>query len=556
MICSTNIVSVLGLFAVIPGLALASVWVPLSNQAEVEGRMLVAMIESRRADIDQLGAGVIFSRDDDSILVVTANHNVRRGSQTADSITVYLNGDLDRPYDATVEPHFNQELDLAVLRIAVDTNAFPVAAQLPFDRIRNPRELKKGDYVFSMGYPLGRPWAVSVEPDRFAGISKDKVFFESRFIAPGHSGGALWDQNLKLVGLILSDQAPHGEALSISRVISALGKWGYGVDLGSPKHLPVFSDVSVAWKHACALTNTGLAYCLGENTSGTLGSGTEGHSKEPLRVTGQHKFVQVGVGRDFACGVDDEHHLWCWGANHMGAIGDGSPGDPRGKKDPVAVLHGEKFGLVSVGDLGACALSLSGEAWCWNAIPENHKTPQPAMQGKKFSWIDVGNESFVCGVTIQGKLSCWSLINFGEEIAIPAWPDLRQIFVGNPRTPPGKVAACGKSKDDVVYCASRLESKPQMLDMRLKEIRVGSDHACGLTEAREAWCWGENESGQLGNGDTASRDFPVKVDGEQEFLDLSCGWESTCGATADGKIWCWGKVGSIKSLRPSLMSRQ
>jgi len=74
----------------------------------------------------------------------------------------------------------------------------------------------------------------------------------------------------------------------------------------------------------------------------------------------------------------------------------------------------------------------------------------------------------------------------------------------------------------------------------LKSIGVGRGFACGLLGSGEAVCWGENKSGQLGNGSTAASPTPVAVQGDHQFSALAVGGAHVCGL-ADGKIWCWGR---------------
>jgi alpha-tubulin suppressor-like RCC1 family protein len=42
-------------------------------------------------------------------------------------------------------------------------------------------------------------------------------------------------------------------------------------------------------------------------------------------------------------------------------------------------------------------------------------------------------------------------------------------------------------------------------------LKAGEFSACGVTPAGVAYCWGDNEYGQLGDGTTASSAVPVKV---------------------------------------------
>ena len=73
-------------------------------------------------------------------------------------------------------------------------------------------------------------------------------------------------------------------------------------------------------------------------------------------------------------------------------------------------------------------------------------------------------------------------------------------------------------------------------------ISAGTDHGCGLDEAGEAWCWGDNTHGQLGNGTLVSTNAPVRVAGGRVFNEISAGDDSTCAITDDlDAIYCWGK---------------
>lgn len=72
-------------------------------------------------------------------------------------------------------------------------------------------------------------------------------------------------------------------------------------------------------------------------------------------------------------------------------------------------------------------------------------------------------------------------------------------------------------------------------------VAGNSDH-CGLTSVGQAYCWGNNSQGQLGDNTTTDRTSPVAVrQGGVTFALISAAFETTCGITGAGQAYCWGK---------------
>lgn len=72
-------------------------------------------------------------------------------------------------------------------------------------------------------------------------------------------------------------------------------------------------------------------------------------------------------------------------------------------------------------------------------------------------------------------------------------------------------------------------------------IAVGYFHACALTATGGVECWGDDTSGELGNGSTTSSAAPVAVSGlASGVAAISGGWETTCALTSSGGVLCWG----------------
>ncbi len=71
-------------------------------------------------------------------------------------------------------------------------------------------------------------------------------------------------------------------------------------------------------------------------------------------------------------------------------------------------------------------------------------------------------------------------------------------------------------------------------------IAAGSGRSCGVTTSGEALCWGENSSGQLGDGSRTSSLVPVSVTGGLQFASLTLGAYHACGVTTTNAAYCWG----------------
>jgi alpha-tubulin suppressor-like RCC1 family protein len=76
--------------------------------------------------------------------------------------------------------------------------------------------------------------------------------------------------------------------------------------------------------------------------------------------------------------------------------------------------------------------------------------------------------------------------------------------------------------------------------LTLVAVTAGSDHTCGLTASGTAYCWGANTLGQLGDSTTVTRLTPVAVAGALQFTEITAGAGFTCGVATGGTGYCWG----------------
>ena len=74
-------------------------------------------------------------------------------------------------------------------------------------------------------------------------------------------------------------------------------------------------------------------------------------------------------------------------------------------------------------------------------------------------------------------------------------------------------------------------------------VSAGGSHNCGVATAGDAYCWGLGGTSQLGSGSITDRSTPVPVSGGLSFVSLSAGRGHTCGVATAGDAYCWGAGG-------------
>lgn len=81
--------------------------------------------------------------------------------------------------------------------------------------------------------------------------------------------------------------------------------------------------------------------------------------------------------------------------------------------------------------------------------------------------------------------------------------------------------------------------------VRMTKLTMGEWHACGLDDRGRAYCWGHGGDGRLGNGTAEDRRLPTPVDmsplpAGRYFVDISAAAAATCAIDDGGDAWCWG----------------
>ncbi len=286
-----------------------------------------------------------------------------------------------------------------------------------------------------------------------------------------------------------------------------------------------FEKLAGGGAHTCALTSDGTAYCWGNNTHGQLGDNSSTSQNAPVQVAGGLKFVSIDAGAVHTCAVTSAGEAYCWGRNDRGQLGDGTT-TPRAV--PVAVTGSLTFQRVAAGGFSVghtCGLTDLGAAYCWGDNDRGqlgfgtsdlnpHTSPGPVSGGLVFKGLTVGLDRHNCGLTDVGTAYCWGENAFG---ALGNGSTMRSAV---------PVAVTGSFSFHQVIAGGFI------------------GHSCGVIDGGAAYCWGENEMGQVGDGTTIDRLAPTAVGGDLTFLSLDAGFRHTCGRTTTGTVYCWGSNGA------------
>lgn len=170
---------------------------------------------------------------------------------------------------------------------------------------------------------------------------------------------------------------------------------------------------------------------------------------------------------------------------------------------------------IAAKGFGGC-LTANGQLFCWGA---DH-TAYPSLHGETVigtaegtiaatGQISTGGEH-ACGVA-NGKLFCWGRNNYGQL------GFNNNVDVAQPQSIPS-------------FSAFR----------SVTDVSAGANHTCAIVYG-DLYCWGRNNNGQLGLGDTDDRLVPVKVTfpSNARVTEVSAGATGTC-AVANGRAYCWG----------------
>ena len=163
-------------------------------------------------------------------------------------------------------------------------------------------------------------------------------------------------------------------------------------------------------------------------------------------------------------------------------------------------------------------LTSAGEVWCWgkggkgqlgNGEMVNYKTHPVQVKASRDDpdsnlsgvvYIAVG-ERFSCALTSENKIKCWGRGNAGK---LGTGVQFNEIY-------PAVAIKLDRSNNAA-------------LSDQLIGLALGDEYGCALTSEGRVRCWGEGDSGKLGNGSNDDRWLPSNaIDGANSINHLNVG---------------------------------
>jgi alpha-tubulin suppressor-like RCC1 family protein len=141
------------------------------------------------------------------------------------------------------------------------------------------------------------------------------------------------------------------------------------------------------------------------------------------------------------------------------------------------------------------------------------------------------------GNPAPGAAVTWTTVAGGGTVTpIDAATDANGVARANYRLGP----VPGANRIQASIAARSLTTELTASGLAIAQFSLGYEHTCALDENGAAYCWGNNDSGQLGFNSTSNRNSPTLVAGNLRFRRISVGNAVTCALTMDNTPYCWG----------------
>jgi alpha-tubulin suppressor-like RCC1 family protein len=302
--------------------------------------------------------------------------------------------------------------------------------------------------------------------------------------------------------------------------------------LGEPK------AVAAGGSHSLALLSNGTVMAWGSNQFGQLGDGvTEpccGHEMPvPTPVKGLAGVIAISAGYEHSLALLSTGRVMAWGDNYFGQLGNGSETGPEHcEGDPCSRLPVEVQGLgevtaISAGWFSNLALLRNGTVVAWgddrigqlgnNTTVRQSDVPVAVSGLTGAASVAAGYDHSVA-LRVDGTVMTWGG-NFDGQLGDgpSSGPEVCEFG------PCSKVPVAVKGLSGVTA------------------ISAGDSFSLALLTVGNVLAWGNDYTGELGNGVTgADSDVPVAVKELSGVTAISAGDTHSLALLNSGTVMAWG----------------
>ncbi len=290
----------------------------------------------------------------------------------------------------------------------------------------------------------------------------------------------------------------------------------------SPVPVPVADELGAVYlgaSHACALDPLGQPWCWGENSSSQIGAFAS-TVPQPTPIPGGFTFRSMALGARHTCGLTSSGEAYCWGNPHDGRLGSGPRDDAVTSPEPVT---GDLRFVSLAAGVGTCGVSESGRLYCWGPLPKT-----AVDSGLVETCFTV--QYFKSRTDVQEYPCARTPVRMTLDTSLATDTRLQEVS-----------GQCVLTERGAIHCFGGDVWNEANGFGPFASVSVGENHGCALTLGGNAFCWGTNDDGQLGDGGaTRSSSVPLPVAGGNTYTVIAVGDRHTCAVTTEGVVHCWG----------------
>lgn len=298
---------------------------------------------------------------------------------------------------------------------------------------------------------------------------------------------------------------------------------------------------------ACAVLETGRAWCWGSNEFGQAGLGPLAAETAP-HDSGLDDVAEIALGETSGCARHPDGTTQCWGRKTSW-----NPTLPQSRA--AQIPEGRAVEHVAAGHDHACAI-VGHAVECFGVLGHFAGFPpaQPRIPGTTGASALATGDDVDCAV-VGGAVACWGL-PFEHSCSPQCERDRRRPVAHRvPRirdavgVTVGSFDACALRRSGGVACWGSTNGATDSLAepvaiaglIDARQVSSGMYHACAVRATGEVACWGNGGSGARGDGRTDRiGPTPSTVVGIDRAVAVATGTAMSCALLRDGRVACWG----------------